>query len=48
MKLRRGSRFVFLFNYVAPANPKNGVKASGSRASEGKEIKGVYRRGGLR
>jgi hypothetical protein len=41
-------------NYVSPANPKNGVKASVSnesgqfRASEGKEIKGVHRGGGLR
>jgi hypothetical protein len=44
----------FFINYVSPANPIFGVKASVSnesgqfRASEGKEIKGAYRGGGLR
>ena len=43
-----------IVNYVSPANPKNGVMASVSnesgrfRSSEGKEVKGVYRGGGLR
>jgi hypothetical protein len=43
-----GSRCI---SYVSPANPKNGVKASVCNESgqfRPKEIKGVYRGGGLR